>query len=395
MIAGASLAGLRAAEALRDRGFTGSVTLIGAEHALPYDRPPLSKEILAGTWGPERAALSDASRYRELDLEFRLGRPARSLDPAARRVEVEGGDRVAYDGLIIATGASPRMLPGTPRLEGILTLRTLDDCLALRRYLEGTPRVVVVGAGFIGMEVAATARQREASVTVVEALEVPFQTTLGASMGELCAALHRDQGVEVRCATRVAGFVGEKRVEGVRLGDGTTLPADVVVVGIGVRPNTAWLESSGLALDDGVVCDATLAASAPGIYAAGDVARWHHELFDESMRVEHWTNASEQGEVAAQNLLAGPDGATPFATVPFFWSDQYDVKIQFAGRAGGEEVRVVAGSPEERRFVALYRRGDRLDGVLAFNWPRLLMVFSGLIEAQTSWEDALARASKA
>lgn len=391
VIVGASLAGVRAAEALRDRGFGGEVTIVGAEARLPYDRPPLSKQILAGAWPPERTALGDAARYAALGLDFRLGEPATRLDLEGRRVHV-GATSLPYDGLIVATGATPRLLPGTPPLDGIVTLRTLDDSLALARRLEEKPRVVVIGAGFIGMEVAATARGRGASVTMVEALKHPFETTLGPRMGTICAALHRRHGVELLCDTRVAGFAGEGRVEGVRLSCGATIPADVVVVGVGVTPNTSWLASSGLTLNDGVVCDATLATSAPGIYAAGDVARWHNPLFDERMRVEHWTNAAQQGEVAAANLLAGTGAAEPYAPVPYFWSDQYDVKIQFAGRTS-DDLEIVHGSPDEGRFVALYRRGDRLWGVCAFNWPRLLVTYRGMIAQRASWGDAVARAA--
>jgi len=395
VIVGASLAGLRAAEALRDVGFDGAVTILGAEARLPYDRPPLSKQILAGVWEPDQAALGVAARYAELRLDFRLGTAAQALDLQARRIAIAGGESVNYDGLIIATGASPRTLPHTPRLNGIFTLRTLDDSIELGRRLAAKPRVVVVGAGFIGMEVAATARERGAQVTMIEALPVPFQETHGAEMGAACAAFHRDHGVDLRCERRVIGFVGEQQVEGVLLDGGVTIPADLVVVGIGVTPNTAWLESSGLALDNGVRCDSCLAASAPDVYAAGDVARWHNELFDEEMRVEHWSNAADQGEHAAKNLVGGADAATPFAPAPYFWSDQYDVKIQFAGIAGHDEVRVVNGTVEERRFVAIYRHGERIVGALAVNWPRLLMAYSGFVERRASWQDALDYAARA
>ena len=394
VVVGASLAGLRAVEALRRAGYDGAITMVGAEAHLPYDRPPLSKEILAGKWEPERAGLRESGSYAELDVDLRLGLEATALDPGARELQLDGGGRLPFDGLIIATGARPRMLPNTPDLAGIYTLRTLDDCRALRGEFEAGPRVVVVGAGFIGAEVAATARGRGLDVTLLEALPVPLARALGEEMGEACADLHREHGVDLRCGVSVAGFDGAGRVERVRLADGATVAADVVVVGIGMTPNTSWLESSGLPLRDGVVCDATCAV-APGIYAAGDVARWDNPLFGEEMRVEHWTNAVEQGAAAAENLLAGPEGARPFAPVPFFWSDQYDTKIQYVGSSrADDEVRVVHGSVRENRFVAIYGRNGRIMAALTFNWPRLLLDYRRLIGERASWDDALAHAAE-
>jgi NADPH-dependent 2,4-dienoyl-CoA reductase/sulfur reductase-like enzyme len=391
VVVGASLAGLRAAEALRDAGYDATLTLVGAERRMPYDRPPLSKQLLSGEWDAERTDLRDRASYEALDLDLRLGRTATALDLAARAVELDGGESVGFDGLIVATGAAPRVLPGTPALEGIHTLRTLEDCLAIRRAFDEGGRVAVVGAGFIGSEVAATARERGLDVTLIEAAPVPLVRAVGEEMGRVCAALHGDHGVDLRLGAGVEGFEGSGRVERVRLSDGTAVDADVVVVGVGVAPSTGWLESSGLALRDGVVCDATCAASAPGVYAAGDVARWRNPLFDDEMRVEHWTNATEQGRAAALNLLAGPADATPFAPVPYFWSDQYGVKIQFVGHIRpDDEVRVVHGSTDDRRFVALYRRGARLAGALGFDRPGLVMACRRLIAERASWEDALA-----
>lgn len=390
VVVGASLAGLRAAEALRRGGFTGTLTLVGAEEHLPYDRPPLSKQVLAGDWEPERTWLRKPDDYEPLGLELRLGQRATDLDLADREVVLHGGERVPYDGAVLATGATPRRLPGAPQLDGVVELRTLDDALALRAAFEQQPKVVVVGAGFIGAEVASTARQRGLDVTVLEALPVPLSRGLGDRMGMACGALHRDHGVDLRCGVGVAGFEGDGRVSGVRLTDGSVVPADVVVVGVGVAPATAWLESSGLELNDGVVCD-ELCRAAPGVYAAGDVARWTNPLFGESMRVEHWTNAAEQGQAAAENLLAGEGRGTPFAPVPFFWSDQYDVKIQFVGRARpGDDVEVVDGSLEAHRFVALYGREGRLVGCLGFSRPRLVMTYRRLLAEGASWDEALA-----
>ena len=390
VVGGASLAGLRAAEALRRGGFTGTLTLVGAEEHLPYDRPPLSKQILAGDWEVDRAWLRRPDDYDALGLDLRLGRRATDLDLADREVVLHGGDRLPFDGAILATGAAPRRLPGAPQLDGVVELRTLDDALALRAAFEQQPKVVVVGAGFIGAEVAATARQRGLDVTVLEALPVPLSRGLGDRMGMACAALHLDHGVDLRCGVGVAGFEGDGRVSGVRLTDGSVVSADVVVVGVGVAPATAWLDSSGLELNDGVVCDERCRA-APGVYAAGDVARWTNPLFGESMRLEHWTNAAEQGQAAAENLLAGEGGGTPFAPVPFFWSDQYDVKIQFVGRARpGDDVEVVDGSLEAHRFVALYGREGRLVGCLGFSRPRLVMTYRRLLAEGASWDEALA-----
>ena len=391
VVVGASLAGLRAAEALRDAGYDATLTLVGAERRMPYDRPPLSKQVLSGEWDAERTDLRDRASYEALDLDLRLGRTATALDLAARTVELYGGETVRFDGLIVATGTAPRVLPGTPALEGIHTLRTLEDCLAIRRAFDDGGRVAVVGAGFIGSEVAATARERGLDVTLIEAAPVPLVRAVGEEMGRVCAALHDDHGVDLRLGAGVESFEGSGRVQRVRLSDGTAVDADVAIVGVGVAPSTGWLESSGLALRDGVVCDATCAASAPGVYAAGDVARWRNPLFDDEMRVEHWTNATEQGRAAALNLLAGPADATPFAPVPYFWSDQYGVKIQLVGHVRpDDEVRVVHGSIDDRRLVALYRRGARLVGALGFDRPGLVMACRRLIAERASWEDALA-----
>jgi NADPH-dependent 2,4-dienoyl-CoA reductase/sulfur reductase-like enzyme len=395
-VVGASLAGLRAVETLRRDGFDGRLVLVGAEAMLPYDRPPLSKQLLAGEVGPDDIALRRAS-YDDLDLELRLGTRAVSLDLAASSVELDDGERLAYDGIVLATGSAPRVLPGTPDLDGLFVLRTVDDALAIRERLDAHPRVVVVGAGFIGSEVAATCRMRGLEVTVLEALPAPLVRGLGPVLGMVCGELHRDHGVDLRLGAGVAGFDGTKRVERVRLDDGTAIDADVVVVGVGVAPVTDWLEGSGLQLDNGVVCDATLLA-APGVVSAGDITRWPNPLFDgEVMRLEHWTNASEQGVAAARRLLHG-DGAAPepFAPVPFVWSDQYDRKIQSVGHFRGDDVmEVVHGSLDERRFVAVFGRAGRLVGALGFSMPAKLMQYRRMIEARASFDDALAHARAA
>ena len=388
-IVGASLAGLNAAEALRREGFDGPVTLIGAESHLPYDRPPLSKQVLAGEWEPERAALTDSEELAEDDIEVRLGVRATALDMAARELSLDTGETAAFDGLVIATGARCRTMGGVEGLDGVHVLRSLDDCLALRSDFEAMPpRVVVVGAGFIGAEVAATARGRGLEVTLVEALPTPLSRVLGDEMGQVCAEVHRDHGVDLRTGVGVSGISGGDRVERVTLSDGSAVDADVVVVGIGVIPNTEWLASSGLQVDDGVICDAACLA-AERVTAAGDVARWPNELFGETMRVEHWDNAAQQGSHAGRRLL--DEGTGPFTPVPWFWSDQYDRKIQLAGRVrGDDEVRVVTGSVEERRFAAIYGRAGRITGVLGFNRPRHVMRYRALIEQRASFDEALA-----
>ncbi len=408
LIIGASLAGTRAAEALRRDGHEGSITIVGAESHRPYDRPPLSKKVLQGSMESERTALRV---HDSVEAEWRLSTRALSLDLTRRVVPVsskssesspsspssrsspDGGargatDEIGFDGLIIATGAHPRMIPGWPDLDGVHVLRTIDDCLALRGDLDSGPRVVVVGAGFIGSEVAATCHARGLEVTVIEALPIPMVAAVGEELGRRCARLHQDHGVALRCGVGVDGLIGTTRVEGVRLADGSVVPADVVVIGIGVAPTTGWLEGSGLDLHDGVVCDQWCRALAggrpvPDVVAAGDVARWNHPSFGESMRVEHWTNAAEQGHSAASSLLGGTE-ASPFAPVPYFWSDQYETKIQFVGRAG-PDVKIVEGSLDDDRFVAAYGRDGRLVGALSFNRPPRIMALQKMIEAGTEF----------
>lgn len=398
VVVGASLAGLRAAEEVRHEGHTGPVIIVGDEDHAPYDRPPLSKQLLAGTWGVERIHHHAPDVLDTLGLEFRLGRRATSLDTDARTVGLDDGTALHYDGLVVATGARARRLPGSEGMPGVWGLRTLDDCLGIRADLESTgegARVVVVGAGFIGSEVAATCSGLGASVTVVEALPTPLSRVLGDEMGEVCAQLHREHGVTVRTGTgvdRLISHPGAPAPVVVDLSDGSHLDADVVVAGIGVDPTVDWLGDSGVTVDNGVLCDEHLFAS-DRVVAAGDVARWEHPSLGERVRVEHWTNAAEGGGAAARNLLAGSAAAQPYDPVPFFWSDQYKTKIQMIGLPGpGDEVVVVEGSVEEARLVALYRRGDRLRAVLAFSRPRQLMAYRPLLAVNASFDNALALA---
>jgi len=387
-IVGTSLAGLRAAETLRRDGFDERVVAIGAEPHLPYDRPPLSKELLRGDWEPEQLVLRKQG-VDDLDLEWRLDARAVALDVKAREVELHDGERIAFDGLVIATGSTPRRLPGQPNLAGVFTLRTLDDALALRELLDAGPKVVVIGAGFIGAEVAATCRMRGLDVTLLEMLPQPMVRGLGPEVGAAIAGVHRDHGVDLRTSAQVEGIEddGNGQVAGVRLGDGSLVEADVVVVGVGVLPETGWLEGSGLTIGNGVVCDASCCA-APGIVAAGDVARWPNVLFDGAeMRLEHWTNATEQGVHAARRLL-GDESA--FAPVPFVWSDQYDRKIQSVGVVSADAtVHVAHGTLDERQFVALFGKNGRLTGALGFNRPRNVMQYRKLIAERRSWDEAL------
>lgn len=396
VVVGASLAGLRAVEGARKAGFDGTITLIGAERHLPYDRPPLSKAYLEA----ENEMSAETPTFRteqlltgELGAELMLGQPATALDTDAKVVYV--GDRpVAYDAMVIATGADAKTLPGAGQLDGVYTLRTLDDAVAVRAALDSGTRAVVIGGGFIGSEVASTASKRGLDVTVVEALPTPLARAVGELMGATCASLHHRNGTALRCGIGVDAIEGDGRVERVVLADGSTLPADLVVVGVGAAPATGWLEGAGLRIDDGVVCDETLFTGANGVYAAGDVARWHNPMFDKLMRLEHWTSAADQGAVAAKNALA-PDAAKPYSTVPYFWSDWYDSRIQFVGIADADEVAIVDGDLDtDGRVVALYRSGDRLVGALTINGQAVIMKYRGLIAKRASWDDALAFAEK-
>ncbi|HXQ44441.1 MAG TPA: FAD-dependent oxidoreductase [Acidimicrobiales bacterium] len=392
-VVGASLAGLRAAETLRAEGYGGRIVLIGAEIHEPYDRPPLSKQLLAGSWGLDRVRLRDPEKIAALGLDLRLGHAATAMDVAGHTLDLDDGDRLEFDGAVVATGAHARTLPDTAHLAGVHTLRTLEDCFAIGAELSGSSRLVVVGAGFIGSEVAATCRGLGVEVTVVEALPVPLSRVLGDRMGAVCAALHADHGVDVRAGVGVSRLVSEDsgggaKVTGVALVDGTVIPADVVVVGIGVAPTTQWLADSGLEVGDGVRADATLHA-ADDVVVAGDLARWFDNRLGSEIRIEHWTNAAEQGVAAARSLLAGRGGADAYSPVPYFWSDQYDTKIQVIGHPRpDDEIVVVEGSLEERRFVALYGRGGRLTAALGFSRPRQLMGFRPLVEAGVSLDEA-------
>ena len=392
-VIGASLAGLRSAEALRREGFAGALTIIGAEEHLPYDRPPLSKEFLSGEFGEDRLPLRSAP-YEELGVELLLGTRAQSLDIGSRRITLSSGQKVDYDGLVIATGATPRMLPIAKGLPGVMTLRTIDDAVRLKAALDARKRLCVIGAGFIGSEVAATARGLGLNVTVLEAAEQPMLRGVGLLIGETLAKLHRDNGVDLRTGVTIESIEQIGEVVRVNLADDESVECDLVLLAVGAAPATEWLEGSGLTLDDGVVCDSTLLA-APGIVCAGDVARWPNTLFGgESMRVEHWTNAVEQGMHCAKRLLVADSEASEFLTVPFVWSDQYGIKIQAAGRFSGEDrMEMVHGSLDEPRFVAVFERKGKVSGVIGFSEPRRVMQYRRLIAAGTAFDEAVAASS--
>jgi 3-phenylpropionate/trans-cinnamate dioxygenase ferredoxin reductase subunit len=371
-IVGASLAGLSTARALRAEGYEGELVVVGEEAHRPYDRPPLSKYFLKGGLDADALALCDADEDEDLAVQWLLGERAERLDTATRTVTLSGGRQLQSDGVVIATGASPRRLPGTDGLAGIHTLRTLDDAQALREEMwNGQPRVVVIGAGFIGAEVASTAYQLGLDVTIVEAAELPLERQLGPDMARVCSALHVDHGVRLLCGTGVAGFTGTDRVTGVTLADGRHLPAEIVLLGVGVRPNTDWLAGSDVKVDDGVVCDSGCDSSVPNVVAVGDVARCPNPFTGRHARVEHWTNATEQARTAARTLLTGTSAPAPLKP-PYFWSDQYHVRIQLAGHVGpGAEPRIVEGDLESRSFAAVYERDGIAVATLAMNQPKL------------------------
>lgn len=369
-VVGASLAGLRFVEALRREGFEGQITVIGAEDALPYDRPPLSKQFLVDDWEEEKLSLS-RNGVEELEAEWKLGVAATALDPGAPRLSLADGSTVQVDAVVLATGTRARRLPFGRDLEGVLELRTLDDGRRLRTAIAAAPRVVVVGAGFIGMEVAASCRKKGLEVTVVEPLPSPLIRGLGPVLGERVARTHRDEGVEFRLGVGVDGFEGEDAVTGVRLSDGETIPADLVIVGVGAAPATEWLEGAGLEIDNGVLCDATGGTTRENVYALGDCARWENERYPERPRFEHWTSAVEQSDVVAKRIVHGQ--AEPFAPIPYVWTDQFHLRIAIAGEIqDGDEMHVCLGDVEDDQFLALFGRDGRLSGAVGFKRPRQL-----------------------
>lgn len=364
VIVGAGLGGLRTAEELRGAGHEGEIVLVGAEPHLPYDRPPLSKDVARGE--TDDVTLKPAEHYGDLGVELRLGSEATALDAGAHTVTLADGSALSYDRLVIATGLTPRRLPGLPDVAGVHVLRTLEDARGLRADLVPGRTVLVVGAGFIGCEVAASARARGLEVVLVEPQPTPLASVLGERVGALVARLHEDEGVDVRAGVGLESVGGDERVATATLTDGTEVAVDVVVVGIGSHPVTGWLDGSGVELADrsaggGVLADATGRTSDPDVWVVGDVASWSLPEGGHR-RVEHWSNVGEQAKVAAHTIVTGAAPDAP-AQVPYFWSDQYDVKIQALGEPSATDtVHVVRD--DGRKFLAYYERDGRLVAVV-------------------------------
>ncbi|GAA1516968.1 NAD(P)/FAD-dependent oxidoreductase [Nocardioides humi] len=381
IVVGGSIAAVRAVERLRDLGFAGRLTLVGAETHLPYDRPPLSKQALQ-SGSLAATELHDRAWYEERGIELLLGTPASALDPVRRELRV-GQATMSYDGLVIATGAAPRRSGPVASSPLVHMLRTVDDFAAVHDAVIGSRRLCIVGAGFIGLEIAAAARARGVEVVVLENDPVPLYRHLGSEAGAWVAELHAAHGVDLRCGARVSEVHGKPGAVRVETTDGGSILADAVVAGVGVAPATDWLAGSGLDVDAGVVCDATLRTSAPGVVAAGDVARWRHELYGRHLRVEHWTTAAEQGWHAAATLLGHPE---PYAAVPFVWSDQWSANLRFVGSTEGADRAKVLNAADGRLEV-VYGTADRLVGALCVNSAKRLVAHRAAIAAGTAWAD--------
>ena len=381
VVVGSSLAGLRSVEAIRGAGFPGPVSLVGTEkHYPPIDRPPLSKGFLKG---------GDGSALRvdeDLDLDLYLGHRAVSLDMTSRQVALDDGSVLGYQGLVVATGATERRLAGAEGKRNVHLLRSLEQAAALRSVLTPGARVAVIGAGVLGCEIAATCRDLHHPVTVIDVASEPMLRILGPAIAPLLADLHREHGARLLMCRKILGLRGHDVADAVLLDNDDVVEADVIVVAIGAFPETRWLETSGLELADGVVCDSMCFAVNGGrrIVAAGDVARWEHPLLGSSIRVEHWTNAVSQGKRAGQNLVAelcGLGEPEPYEVLPYFWTDQYGWKLQFIGVLG-TEATFEEGQPGDRKFVVSYRTDGRLVGVLFANAPSRLAVWRKTITAE-------------
>jgi 3-phenylpropionate/trans-cinnamate dioxygenase ferredoxin reductase component len=380
VIVGAGLAGGGAAAALREQGFDGKVVLIGAEPQPPYERPPLSKEYLRGEVSFEQALVQEPDFYDENGIEARFGVRAVRVDAAERIVELDGGESVAYDRLLLATGGRNRRLsvPGVD-LEGVYDLRTVADSDRIRAEIAPGRRAVVVGMGFIGSEVAASLRRSGVDVVVVDRNEVPLRRVLGEEVGRVIEGIHRDHGASMIFEDTVAAFEGAGRVERVTTARGRRIECDFVVVGLGTEPVTELLAGTGAEIDNGVVVDEYLRTGVEGIYAAGDVANHYHPVFERHIRVEHWQTALKQGPAAALSML---DKGEPYDEIPWFWSDQYEHNLQYAGFHTEWDELVVRGSMEERNFVAFYRKDERVRAAVAVNRGRDLRRSIPLIKSQ-------------
>jgi 3-phenylpropionate/trans-cinnamate dioxygenase ferredoxin reductase subunit len=365
VIVGASLTGARAAEALRKEGFEGRIVLVGAEAEPPYERPPLSKEYLRGEVAREKVFVLKPEAYEERAIELRLGVAATRLDARERTVELADGERLPFEKLLLATGGRPRRLaaPGGD-LEGVYYLRTIEDSDRLAQELRPGRRAVVIGAGFIGSEVAASARMKGLEVTVLEMAPVPLERVLGATMGEVLAALHRERGVDLVTGDAIERFEGSRRVERVVSSSGKAIDCDFAVVGVGIEPAVELAQEAGLAVDNGIVVDEYCETSVPGIYAAGDVANAYHPVLGRRLRVEHWNNAQKQGQAAAKNMLGKRE---PYEEIPWFWSDQYDVNLQLVGHAEEWDETATRGDVAGYSFTTFYLRHGKLQGALAVN----------------------------
>jgi 3-phenylpropionate/trans-cinnamate dioxygenase ferredoxin reductase subunit len=358
VIVGASLGGAKAAEALRAEGFGGRLLLVGAENEPPYERPPLSKDYLRGDVARETVYVHDEGFYAEHDIDLRLGRTAVDLNTSAAELTLDDGETLRYDRLLLATGAEPRTLtlPGS-ELDGVMYLRSVDDSDALRTRLDRGGAVVVIGAGWIGAEVAASARQRGLDVTVVAPASVPLERVLGTEVGAIYRDIHADHGVRMLLGTGVERFEGGSAVERVRTSDGRTVDCDFVVVGVGVQPRTALAARAGIAIENGVLADARLQTGAPDVFVAGDVANAYHPFYGERVRVEHWANALHQGPLAARTMLGYDD---VYDRLPYFFSDQYDVGMEYSGYATGADRVVFRGDPATREFIAFWLAEGRV-----------------------------------
>jgi 3-phenylpropionate/trans-cinnamate dioxygenase ferredoxin reductase component len=364
-IVGASLTGAKAAEGAREAGFDGRIVLIGDEPTEPYERPPLSKAVLRGEKGPETARVHPEGYYAEHDIELITDR-ATTLDVAARRVELAGGDSVAFDTAVLATGAAPRRLNvAGADLSGVHYLRTIDDSIRLQDAIRGATRVAVIGAGWIGSEVAASARQMGADVALVEPMPVPLQRVLGDEIGAVFRELHADHGVELRFGTGVRELRGSKAVEAIVLDDGRIEPADVVVVGVGVVPRTQLADGvAELHIDNGIVADQFLETDVPGVYAAGDVVNAWHPHYQQHVRVEHWANALNQGSTAGRNAAGGRE---VYSRLPYFFSDQYDLGLEYVGYNQPGDVVAVRGDTGAREFIAFWHRDGTVTAAMSVN----------------------------
>ena len=358
VVVGGGLAGAKAVEAMRDRGFEGAVVLLGAEQHLPYERPPLSKDYLKTGEKLEDAFVHDQAWYAAHDVDVRTGTEVTTVDRDAHEVVTSAGERVHYDRLLLATGSSPRRLglPGAD-LDGVLSLRTIEDSDRIRATFGPGRRLVLVGGGWIGLEVAAAAREAGTEVTVLEALELPLVRVLGTRIAQVFADLHREHGVDLRTDVKVDALEGEGSVTGVRLGDGTVVPADAVVVGIGASPNVALAEKAGLAVDNGVTADGVGRSSDPDIFVTGDLANVEHPFLGRRVRVEHWANALNQPQVVVAAML-DQDGPEP--ELPYFFTDQYDLGMEYLGLGDAEDDVVVRGDLDKREFIAFWTRDGKV-----------------------------------